>query len=205
MVFIDPAVYELKNSNEYSNITYMYSLINEGKLRENEYLSIDYPNDMNLQYQDEFIQKSIENNLKYLENEKYICAIQYKFQDYEDFLKQFNFLYFKVDSDHKIIGLGNLCRIMNPNQYTDRVFNYISEYSGKWLHIYGLSLKCICKYLPNLTNWDNVSVDSTKWTKRINKNGILANAICCRKETRDEYFLEYIRVIQERTGLKINY
>lgn len=216
MVFIDPSVYELKENEEYSCIEQLHSLLLKNELKTNEYISIDYPCDMipiienreDKQYLmkcNQFIEKSIKNNLKYIENEKYICAIQCKFQDYEDFIEQFNFLYHKIDSDRKIVGLGNLGRIMNPNQYTDRVFNYISEYSGKWLHLYGLSLKCICKYLPKLTNWDNVSVDSTKWTHRVNKNGVLAKSICCRKETRDDYFLEYVRVIQERTGLKINY
>ncbi|NMC60186.1 MAG: hypothetical protein GYA51_12520 [Candidatus Methanofastidiosa archaeon] len=47
LIFIDPSVYELKDSAEYSKIELLHELAS-GRLLENEYISIDYPCDMNL-------------------------------------------------------------------------------------------------------------------------------------------------------------
>jgi hypothetical protein len=56
--FIDPGVYELKKAREYKHIDLLHSIA-RSEMPKNEYISIDYPCDMNLTYTDEFIQKSI--------------------------------------------------------------------------------------------------------------------------------------------------
>lgn len=108
--YIDPSVYELKNNTEYSCINLLHKIANQNQY----YISIDYPCDMNIQYSELFIEKSIQNNLKYKNNSKYICTIQFKFNDFSDFLKQFNYLEENIDFSNKIIGIGNLCRILYP-------------------------------------------------------------------------------------------
>ena len=113
IIYIDPSVHELKNSAEYSKISLLHELAN-GKLRENEWISIDYPCDMNEAYTDLFIEKSIKNNIKYRDNTHYICTIQFRFMDIKDFVRQFEYLEEQIDFTKKIIGIGNLCRIMNP-------------------------------------------------------------------------------------------
>ena len=45
VVFVDPSVYELTKSTEFSMVDEMHSMLKEGALRRNEYISIDYPDD----------------------------------------------------------------------------------------------------------------------------------------------------------------
>lgn len=77
LFFIDPGVYELVKTNEYSHITELHELV--PNLKENEYISIDYPCDMNPKYTKEFIEKSYQNNVRYASNLHYICTIQMHF------------------------------------------------------------------------------------------------------------------------------
>lgn len=209
MYFIDPSVYELKNKSEYSKINELHELANS-ELPLNQFLSIDYPCDMNLGYENEFIEKSIANNKKYAKNTQYIATIQFKFKDFKDFeyrtQELFSILKSENTLDKKIIGIGNLCRIFHKSDFTEKTFSLLRklaiEESIHWFHFYGLGIKLItqcCEYFKDLDI--TISIDSTKWTKRINKNGVLANAICCRKDTRNAYFLEYMKEIEKRTGI----
>lgn len=208
MYFIDPSVYELKNHNEYSNIEKLHNMI--PNLKENEFISIDYPCDMNLKYSDEFIQKTTDNNIKYKDNPHYICTLQYKFQDINDFYKRLYYIEENIDLSKKIVGMGNLCRIMHPNSYIKEVIDWMEFMSRckniSWMHWYGISFKVILEVINTFKNNDiTISVDSTKWTKRIHKRPPLDKAICCRKADRNVYFLEYIKEIEKRTGIKVEY
>lgn len=187
-VIVDPGVYELKKSTEYSQIAELHKIACEGKRK----ISIDYPCDMNLNFSDLFIEKSKANNMKYLWNSNYICAVQYHFMDINDFEFQFKWLEERIDVKHKIIGIGNLCRIMRPNRFTDLVFDFLLQKPYKF-HFYGLSLALINKYLTQFKQ--DISVDSTKWTRAVSNDLKSAFGVCCRKNTRDLYFLEYIRSI----------
>ena len=198
IVFVDPGVYELKKHREYSQIELLQQLA-QGELKENEYLSIDYPCDMNLQYADEFIAKSIENNLRYAENPQYICTIQFRFQDFDSFRENWEHLECWVNFPQKIIGIGNLCRIMYPNEFTNDVFEYIISHTskGQQIHFYGLSLRLIKTYIPLLERAGLViTLDSTKWTKAVTNTLKLAHGVCCRKATRDLYFFSYMDEIR---------
>lgn len=193
LIYIDPGVYELKKSQEYSKIDFMHNLIQQNLLQKNEYISIDYPPDMNLKYSSLFIQKSIKNNLKYKNNEQYICTIQSRFQDFKDFKKQFEFLESHINFDKKIIGIGNLCRIFHPNKFTDNLFSYLATKKYKY-HFYGLGLNLIKKYLRKLENW---SIDNTKWTRAVNSELKSKYGLNCTNKTRDLYFLTYIKQIKK--------
>jgi hypothetical protein len=234
MFFIDPGVYELakpKNLNhEYSNFSLLHSLARS--LKENEYLSIDYPCDMvarfnwdtyfNNDYErvepnkieedyyitERLIQKSYFNNIIYANVPNYITTIQSAFESWISFEFEAEKLRSVWDQPHKrVIGIGNMCRIMKTNAFTDKVYNYIAEnMKGKWVHIYGMPMKQIIKYVPILQKAGIVvSCDSTKWTKRIHKRFPLDKHICARKEDRDLFFTEYIKRINEQIDIKIKY
>lgn len=211
MFFIDPSVYELKDSNEYSNIELLKTLSNAGNLKENEYISIDYPNDMNPLYSDLFIQKTMLYNRLYASNPNYIATLQFKFKDIEDFKLRFEELSQFVDMKSKIIGIGNLCRIMSNCDFIEKVFdflyNQILEKSINWIHFYGLSKRVIEVCINKFKDIKNIviSTDSTKWTKRVHKNPPLDKSVCCRKGNRNVYFLEYIKAIEKKTNHKILY
>lgn len=195
--FIDPGVYELVRSNEYSHIDILHELAS-GKLLKNEYISIDYPCDMNLQYQDEFIEKSIKNNLKYKDNPQYICTIQFKFQDFSDFKKQFEYLEEQIDFSKKIVGIGNLCRIMKVNEFTEKVFHFLLKKPKYQYHFYGLALILIKKYISSFLYREQiVSVDSTKWTRACNYTIKNKFGVNCTKKNRDLFFLEYIKELKK--------
>lgn len=192
LVFIDPGVLELKKATEYTYIDKLHWLV-QGHLRENEYLSIDYPADMvnrklpKIEYKKRchsFIEKSVENNWKYAENLQYICAIQYDWMAQDDFIFRMKELEPIYTNKKKIVGLGNLCRLcverkhMNHKspqyKYLKTVVNYIIANRKKfyWIHIYGMSLYAIKQFMPLLQTYaPNIifSVDNTKWTKVCNK------------------------------------
>lgn len=169
VIMIDPAVMELRKKREYSQIEKLHRKAEN--LESNEYISIDYPCDMNPLYSRYFIDKSIENNRLYEDNPRYICTIQSNFLDFDSFKKEF--LTIKdiwENNDEKIIGIGNMCRIMNPNRFTSNVFGYLYKHiqKNKRIHIYGPAMKVICHYLPRLLKKFRISMDSTKWTRAIN-------------------------------------
>ena len=199
LIYIDPSVYELKDSDEYSKIDLLHELAS-GKLKENEYISIDYPCDMNIAYTDLFIEKSIKNNLRYKDNEKYICTIQFKFEDFHDFKYQFEYLEEQIDFSRKIIGLGNLCRIMYPNVFMDEVFDYLRQRPYQY-HFYGLSLRIIKKYI---IHFPTCSVDSTKWTRACNNTLKSQYGLKCKKANRNAFFEEYMKEI-EKSGILVEY
>lgn len=197
LIFIDPGVYELKKTNEYSHIKELHEIVENG-LDINEFISIDYPCDMNPKYTKEFIEKSYQNNVKYASNLHYICTIQMHFGSYRSFEYEAERLRPIWSQPGKIIGIGNMCRIMKTNSFTDAVYRYIcNNMHGHWVHVYGMPMKQIKKYAKQLEyNGIELSVDSTKWTKRIHKRPPLDKKICCTKITRDLFFTEYIKYIR---------
>ena len=203
LIFVDPGVYELVKGNEYSHKADLHILA-AGTLQTNEYISIDYPCDMNEQYTDEFIRKSVFNNCYYKDNPKYICTIQYKFHDFNDFRTRFNELkHIFLDQD-KILGIGNLCRIMHPDTFTDNVFKYILRFrkSLQWVHFYGLAHTLIMKYIPMMEGWGmKTSVDSTKWTRACHTKLKRQYGLNCSSQTRDEFFLEQIKKMQKKINV----
>lgn len=211
LIYIDPSVYELVKQEEYSKVDFMHILLEQNLLRENEYISIDYPCDMNEKLTDSFIQKSFDNNWRYRMNLKYICAIQSRFGNYKDFVKQTEKLKGVWRGRNKIIGIGNLCRIMRPNSFTNNVLRYlrntfITHHQIYRLHFYGLSLAVMkSSHFRSLINHGAcVSVDSTKWTKACTNNLKKKYGLNCSTKNRDEFFLEYIKTLQ-KSGIIIEY
>lgn len=199
LIFIDPSVYELKTQTEYSNIEKLHQLVSNHQ--ENEYISIDYPCDMNITHSDLFIQKSIQNNWTYKENLHYICTIQYDWMVFEDFKRRMLELEPIWAHMKKIVGLGNMCRIMNPCKYLDDCFNWVCARAEQfyWIHIYGMSLACIRKYVPLLEYKGlKVSVDSTKWTRACTNQLKSQYGLNSSKQTRDLYFQSYIAAISRK-------
>ena len=109
-ILIDPKVYELKKSNEYSWINKINILDFLNSLPKNHFFSLDYPCDMNLKYQDLFLKKSWNNALKYYNHSQYIITVQSKFKDFWNFVEWFD-KYNSLQIKSEILGLGNLCRI----------------------------------------------------------------------------------------------
>jgi hypothetical protein len=136
-------------------------------MEKDEYITIDYPCDMNVEKYQLFVDKSVANNFRYAGNDHYVCTIQSRWQDLADFKARAKELEPILCNPKKIIGIGNLCRIMWPTAFTEYVFDFISAtYPGRRVHIYGLAYSMIKRYVPRLERRDMVvSVDSTKWTK----------------------------------------
>jgi hypothetical protein len=192
IIYIDPGVNELRTSAEYSKVDFMHKLLRENRLQDNEFISIDYPSDMNIQYTDIFKEKSIKNNLLYKDNPKYICTIQYEKNNYTDFVKQFEYLEEQIDFSKKIVGIGNLCQTMYISDFTDKLFNYLLEKPYKF-HFYGLALRLIKKYMNNFSTG---SVDSCKWLNRSTAE-LKRKYIYYSTKNSEEFFLSYMNLIKK--------
>lgn len=202
MVFVDPGVYELKKVDEYPMVDFLHKITSERSLAENEWISIDYPADMKIKKTKEFIEKSIQNNYLYKDYNKYICTIQYGFKSVESFIKRADELRDIWSKENKIVGIGNMCRILttskNHRYFLENVFEYIkTEMAGKRVHFYGLAKQLIVKYMPMLEKKKiEVSVDSTKWTKcdsEYKKN----HSLNCSTKERNDYLQRYIENLRK--------
>ena len=198
-VFIDPSVYELLNSYKYSfeNKININELLDS--LPNNHYLSIDYPSDMNKDYQDLFLKKTWNNALKYYSNSQYIITVQYKHNDFWNFVDWFD-KYNNLNIKSGILGLGNLCRFKYLTEYLENVIDYaISNCKHSRIHIYGLCLKAI-PFSVRLAERYNIdlSIDSTKWTKACTVNLKNKYGINCKKSNRQQFFNEYLKLIDKK-------
>jgi len=164
-VFVDPGVYDLTKSDKFKW---------EGKINipefldglpDNHYFSWDYPGDMNLQYQDLFLQKTWDNALKYSKHPQYIVTVQFKFNHYWSFVSWFN-KYNELEIKSGILGLGNMCKTCYKPIFMHHALDYaLSHCNHKKIHIYGLPLRFM-KYVFDLGRKFNieVTVGSTKWS-----------------------------------------
>jgi len=198
-VIIDSGVYELKKSYEYSWINdiniqdFLNSLFN------NHYFSLDYPSDMNLNYQKLFIKKSWNNALKYYNHSQYITTVQYKHNDFWNFVEWFD-KYNELSIKSGILGLGNMCRIKYFTEFLENSLDYaFSNCNHSRIHIYGLCLKGI-PFAVKLANRYNIelSIDSTKWTKACSENLKNKYSLNCNKQNRQEFFNTYLELIKKR-------
>lgn len=194
---IDPGVYELKTANEYKCIRRLRTLISRKLLKKNEFIALDYPCDMNPANTDEFITKTNYNNKKYHTYKNYIIVIQNKLYDFKSFKENFelNKPYMKGKN---IIAIGNMCRLIYPTKFTDKVFKYIYDNfpEGKQIHFYGLSLRVIRKYIPKLLEKFQVSTDSTKWYRAVDRE-LKVKYGCNGRHHEEEFFLAYIKKLSK--------
>ena len=199
-VFIDPGVWELTKSDKYSwegKIDIWFFLEN---LPDNHYFSWDYPCDMNEKYTTLFLTKSWNRAVKYGQQcNQYIVTVQSRFNNYWSFVKWFD-LYNQLHINSGILGLGNMCRFKTLNNYLKHTLDYaFSNCRHPRIHIYGLCLKAI-PYAIKLSEKYNIelSTDSTKWTRACtNALKKKYGYVSCRKETRQEFFDEYIKKIEQ--------
>ncbi|MDH3324493.1 MAG: hypothetical protein OEL89_02550, partial [Candidatus Peregrinibacteria bacterium] len=108
-ILIDPGVYDLIERDRYDwegtiNIPEFID-----SLPSNHYFSFDYPGDMNPEFQDQFLTRSWENAIQYCGFKQYIVTVQYKFNDYYDFIFWFD-KYNELTITSGIMGLGNICK-----------------------------------------------------------------------------------------------
>ncbi len=164
-VFIDPGVYDLIKSDKFkwegeidiSRFLYF--------LPKNHYFSWDYPGDMNLQYQDLFLEKTWKNAVRFHNYTQFIVTTQYRYRDYFNFREWFD-MYNDLEIKSGILALGNMCRFRSLNQYLKYSLGYaFRKCHHNRIHIYGLCLKAI-PYANKLAKRFNIelSIDSTKWT-----------------------------------------
>jgi len=227
LVFVDPGVHALMKHPEYPEIELLHQLASgEVPMQPNEWVSIDYPGDMFPEKMAEFIDRTYQNNMNYAENPKYICTVQFHLSNCATPNKLWagvahgdmaDFASFKFNLDRvlpifkqtpsKILGIGNICRIMHPNKLLDKMFGYIckvhrTQQKFSWVHMYGLTLRNIRKYVPMLEYAGiRVSVDSTKWTRACNNELKRNFGLNCMKKTRDLYFTTYMKSMK----MKVNY
>jgi hypothetical protein len=215
IIFLDPSVYELKHNDEYSHYNKLHQKVQN--CEQNEFISIDYPCDMNLQYAAQFIQKTNENNRRYASNPHYINTIQCRFLDYLSFVE--NYLLNQdifSDNPQKIVGIGNLCRInryksgSEKENFLIQVFSFLDSHSHdfSWIHFYGPSFKVIKQFIlpfeqshPEIT----ISIDSTKWTRAVDNAFKQQHGKSCSKKNRNLFFIYYIEKIQQSTSILIQF
>jgi hypothetical protein len=231
---IDPGVEELSKQMEFTYINELHDLIENNKLKDNEEISIDYPCDMipvpNNNYNDpeylkkvyEFINKSKANNIRYKDNPKYICTVQFEFMNFTSFKREFDWLAKRIDLSKKVVGIGNMCRIFRfgngvgkssqrKYEFCDQVFEYLKEmiimHDINELHFYGVGQEffrifnsktgeVLRTYIPDLAGYCHISVDNTKWTRANEElKQKYERRVCCRKHNRSEFFETYINDI----------
>lgn len=203
-IFIDPGVYELKCSDSYSWEKKINVLEFLNSLPESHYFAADYPCDMNLMYTNRFLDKSWSNACKYCWHPQYIVTVQSQFNDYWWFKQWFD-KYNKLNITSGIMGLGNLCTIHHLTEFIKHSLDYaFSHCKHPRIHIYGLG-KRIIPYAYKLSKRFKIklSIDSTKWTRAVNKELKQRYGISCNKENIGTYFKTYIHEIK-KGGIKID-
>ena len=161
-ILIDPGVFDLKISSIYSwegsiNIKEFLD-----SLPENHFFSYDYPSDMNLYWENRFIEKSWENAKRYHNYPQYITTIQGKFNNYFNYIEWFH-KYNDLETD--FMGLGNMCQHRTLNKFLKHTLPYIFKYSNaKRIHIYGLCKRGIpfAAKMAKLYKKE-LSIDQEKW------------------------------------------
>ena len=178
-IFIDPGVYELTKSNEYSWVDDLNIWEFLNVLPPNHYFSWDYPGDMNPSHAELFLQNTWENALKYHHHPNYIVTVQFKFHNYLSFIAWFDD-YNALDIVSGILGLGNLCRIHFKDQYIKHVLPYaFKNCNHNRIHVYGLALRLIPFAFKLAYHYGiELSVDNTKWTFMIYEQSEKDRNIC---------------------------
>lgn len=212
LIFLDPQVYTLNTHTEYPKIQFLHDLA-KGQLLPNEYMSIDYPPDMQPSMSDVFIERTIRNNIQYQNNSHYICTIQFPIQKYvyaqkkiiakptiDDFIafkRNYEYLAPIFEHKQKILGIGNCCRIQGTNEFTDAMMSFLYDRLDKlyWIHFYGINLSMIKTYLPDMDKKIIISCDSTKWTYAHSQELKEKYRGSCYQTCRQEYFDSYLHKI----------
>jgi hypothetical protein len=161
-MLIDPAVYELIDSKEYSWVGKIDIEEFLDSLPNNHYFSFDYPSDMNPQYEDLFLMKSYENAEKYTYHPQYITTVQGKFNNYYSYIEWFHKY---NDLEPEFLGLGNICKQRSWNTFLKHTIPYIFKYSyTDRIHIYGLCKDAIPKVYQLAKKYRiDISIDQVKW------------------------------------------
>jgi len=197
-VYIDPGIWDLKKSDSFKwegtiNIDdFLYSL------PDNHYFSWDYPPGLNELYTELFIEKTWANANLYNNHSQYIVTVQSKFNNYISFKEQFdrfNTLY--IASGIIAIGMG---RFKFLTEYLKHALDYaFSHCKHSRIHIYGLCLRAIPYAYKLSQKFDNeLSVDSTKWTRACTNKLKLKYGLNCSNTNRQEFFDEYKKEIEVR-------
>ena len=204
-IFIDCCVYELKSSNEYSWINYINIQDFLNSLPNNHYFSLDYPSDMNLQYQDLFIEKSWNNAIKYHNYSQYIITVQYKVKNFWNFVDWFD-KYNNLSIESGILGLGNMCKIKYFTEFLENSLDYaFSNCKHSNIHIYGLCLKAIPFSIKLAKRYNiNLSIDSTNWTRACTNKLKNKYGLNCCKINRQIFFNTYLELIRKKIKIYNN-
>ena len=197
-IFIDPGVYELTRSDEYSWVKpkTQYDDVRSflDSLPENHYFSWDYPCDMNEKYTKYFLWKSWRNAKEFHDHPQYIITVQSRFHDYWSFRRWYQ-KYNDLEIASGILGLGNICRIFHKDDYIKHVLPHAFKYcKHPRIHIYGLGLRTIpFAYKLAQKYGIELSIDSTKWTRPFWCSGKYIRGF-----TRQELFDAYLAEINRR-------
>ena len=158
-------------------------------------------------FSDKFINDTNNMNWKYCDNPHYITGLQFYQLDFNSFIDNWNKNLAFFWKKKKILGIGNLCRIFYPTEFTDKIFAHLEKnYDGiHWVHFYGLSLRLIKHYIPKLLKTGmKISVDSTKWTKACTNELKMKYGLNCKQSNRDEFFLEYFKSLS-KSGIECEF
>ncbi len=164
-ILIDPGVYDLMKDSKFKwegtiNISDFLDT-----LPKNHYFSWDYPGDMNLQYQALFLEKTWKIALKFHKHPQYITTVQYKYNNYWDFIEWFD-KYNKLDIASGYLGLGNMCKTSRKKYFMNHALDYAyKNCDHPRIHIYGLPLRFVSQVEKLGKRFKiKTSIDNVKWT-----------------------------------------
>lgn len=162
----------------------------------------DYPVDVlppkyRKKYQQEFIEKTEKNILKWHHLPRTILSIQYEFENIIDFKKNWKKWY---EYSNEWIAIGNLCKSQNISFFKDMLYFLKNQNKrNKKIHFFGLNFKFIKEIFKKRKSFDCIlSFDSSKWVFNNDKDLMKKMKECigiegfrCRDPLVPEFFSAY--------------
>ena len=167
--FIDPGIKDLVNYGDYKYREKITEYIDKNDIPSNCHITMDYPiflaanEEAKVRYRD----ISRYNNQKWGSNSHYVCVIQPLKYEADAWIKEYEYLapVFE-DKKEKVLGIGGLVPISEPNSFTHEIFSYITSRADHLsrIHFYGMGQALCERHLPKLIKKGvKCSVDHVKW------------------------------------------
>lgn len=207
-ILVDPGVYDLTKDYKFKweGKINIHEFLNT--LSSNHFFSCDLPSDMNLKYKKYFLEKSWQYAKAYSYHPQYIVTVQFYHNNYLNFIEWFN-KYNNLEIKSEILGIGNYCKHHFTNEFIKHTLPYIfKNCKHPRIHIYGLALRNIrWAYKLSKKYGIGLSIDSTKWTRVVNKElreRMGEGHRGCNANERQLFFDEYLKEITKRGVLLDN-
>ncbi len=168
-VYIDPGVHDLAKYGEYRHKDKIIKMLDENTIPKNVWTSIDYSIAFARNEEDRknFMKWTYENNLKYLDNPQYICAVQVS-GSFSNFKKEYEKVkHIFYDRPEKMLAFGGeIIGTYHSSSFSRNFFSFLrseAEHLHR-IHFFGLSIALLDDLKRLLTQSHlKITIDSTKW------------------------------------------